>query len=209
MAQIDVRPQIGLTFARAVRGVLRQDPDVILVGAIRDIEVADLAAQSALTGHLVLASVLAQTAPGGLKRLLDMGVEPFAVNASVMGVISQRLVRTLCAECRRQTEPALHMLPPDAAEFAQSLAAKTFYAPKRCEHCHGTGYRGRTAVHEILIPNDRVRQAVATSADAETIREAALASGMRTMLACGLEKAAQGITSVQEVIRVAAHRRNE
>ena len=203
VAQIQVQPQVGLTFARALRSIMRQDPDVILCGEVRDTETANVVAQCALTGHLVLTSLHADTAPGALKRLVDIGVAPFVVNASVAGVISQRLVRMLCRECREPIEVPAHSLPPEAAEFLAARKDATFFAPKGCDACLHTGYRGRTAIHEVLIPDDGVRKAVSDNADEAAIRQAALAAGMRTLLVAGLEKAARGITSVQEVLRVA------
>ncbi len=202
VAQIAVRPQVGLTFARAARSVLRQDPDVILIGEIRDTETANVAAQCALTGHLVLTTLHARTAAAGVKRLLDIGVAPFVVNGMLASVISQRLVRVLCSECKVETEPALHSLPPEAPDLIGQMERPTFYAPRGCHACQGTGYRGRTSIHEILIPDDAVRNVVARSGSVQEIREAALEAGMRSMLGCGLEKAARGITSLQEVARV-------
>jgi len=209
VAQTQIRPQVGLTFARAVRQVFRQDPDVILIGEIRDAEVANLAVQCAITGHVVLTTLHADTAPGGIKRLVDMGLEPFLVNASIAGVISQRLIRMLCPECKERVEPPLHSLVPEAVELMKGAKGATFYGARGCDACNGTGYRGRTAIHEILIPDDRVKNVVASDGNLAAIREAALAAGMRTMLACGIEKAARGITSIQEVLRVIPHGPNE
>ncbi|MCK4375022.1 MAG: Flp pilus assembly complex ATPase component TadA, partial [Candidatus Brocadiae bacterium] len=209
VAQINVRPQIGLTFARAVRHILRQDPDIILIGEVRNTEVANLAMQCALTGHVVLTTLHAATAPGGIKRLVDMGVEPFVVNASLAGVISLRLVRILCSECKQEAEPPLHSLPSEAVEMVSRAEGTSFCAAKGCEHCNGTGYRGRTAIYEVLIPDDRVKDVVASGGDLASIREAAVAAGMRTMLGCGIQKAARGITSIQEVLRVVPHGPNE
>jgi general secretion pathway protein E len=205
VAQTQVEAKKGLTFARAVRSFLRQDPDVIMVGEIRDLETAQICVQCALTGHLVLTTLHANTSPGAIKRLLDVGLEPFLVNGSLSAVISQRLVRMLCPECKRETEPPPHSMPPEAVEFIQKLGEATFYAPKGCDACNGTGHRGRTAIHEILIPGDRVRQVIASSADLASIRNAALAEGMKPMLISGLEKAARGITSIQEICRVVPH----
>ena len=201
VAQIAVQPQVGLTFARALRSILRQDPDVILCGEIRDTETANVAAQCALTGHLVLTALHADTAPGALKRLVDIGVAPFVVNASVVGVIAQRLVRILCPECKEPIEVPAESLPPEAADFLAAHKDATFNAPKGCDACLHTGYKGRTAIHEILLPDDGVRTAVSDDADESAIRRAALAAGMRPLLIAGLEKAARGITSVQEVLR--------
>ncbi|MFP4058039.1 MAG: ATPase, T2SS/T4P/T4SS family [Candidatus Brocadiia bacterium] len=209
LSQVQVMAGRGLTFARALRSILRQDPDVIMVGEIRDLETVQVTVQCSLTGHLMLTSLHANTSPGAIRRLLDMGLEPFLVNATLAGVVSQRLVRVLCPECKEPAEPPLHSIPPAAADFVRSHGRSTFWAPKGCERCRGTGYRGRTAIHEILVPEDRVRRAVSGSADLATLRNAALAAGMRPMLLCGMEKAAQGITSVQEVCRVVPHGPND
>ena len=209
VAQMQVQPQIGRTFARLLRSAFRQDPDYILVGEIRDLEVANLVAQCSLTGHVVLTTLHAATAPGGLKRLVDMGMEPFVVNASIAGVISQRLVRMVCKECREPVDPPAHSLPPETVELLAGREGATFYAARGCDACNGWGYRGRTCIHEILIPDDAVKRALADGADLPTLRDAAKAAGMRTMLECGIEKAARGITTVQEVLRVVPHGPNE
>jgi type II secretory ATPase GspE/PulE/Tfp pilus assembly ATPase PilB-like protein len=170
---------------------------------IRDAEVVNLAAQCAITGHVVLATLYAETAPGGIRRLVELGLERFLVNAILAGVISQRLVRTLCPECRKCAMPPRHSMPAEAIELIERMDGVTFYAAAGCSTCHRTGYRGRTAIHEVLIPDDRVREAVAAGATTELIHEAAVAAGMRTRLACGIQKAAQGITTIEEVLRVA------
>jgi type II secretory ATPase GspE/PulE/Tfp pilus assembly ATPase PilB-like protein len=208
-AQVQVDAKNGLTAAQAIQSVLRQDPDVLMVGALDDREVASLCVQAALSGHLVLTSLGANSSPGAIRRLLDMGIEPFLVNAALAAVVSQRLVRVLCPQCKQEAEPPLPSLSPEAVELVQRLGKGTFFAPKGCDACHGTGYRGRTALHELLIPTDRVRHAIAASADVESLRNAALAAGMRPLLACGIEKAARGITSLQEVCRVAPHGAND
>jgi len=209
VAQIAIRPQIGLTFARAMRSVLRQDPDVIMVGEIRDLETLQIVVQSSLTGHLVLTTLHANTSPGAIKRLLDIGLEPFLINSSLAGVISQRLVRVLCPNCKQKAKPALHSLPSEAVEFIHHAGGITFYAPNGCEACKGTGYRGRIGIHEILIPDDRTRETISTSADVTSLRKAALSAGVKPMILCGLEKAARGITSVEEVCRVIPRGPNE
>jgi type II secretory ATPase GspE/PulE/Tfp pilus assembly ATPase PilB-like protein len=209
IAQVQVNARRGLTFARALRSILRQDPDVIMVGEIRDLETVQVCVQCSLTGHLVLTSLHANTSPGAVKRLLDMGVEPFLVNATLAGVVSLRLVRKLCPECRQPAEVPLHSMPPEARELIQGIEAPTFYAPAGCDYCHGTGYRGRTGIFEVLVPSDRLRETVAASSDLAAIRNAALASGMKPMLLNGLRAAARGITSVQEVCRVAPHGPND
>jgi len=209
VAQTQIATHIGLAFPRAIRQMLRQDPDVMLIGELREGESANLAAQCALTGHLVLTSLHADTAPGGIKRLVDMGVAPFVVNASLAASISQRLIRTLCPDCKKEVKSPRHLLSAEAADMVRERSDATFYAPAGCPACNGTGYRGRTAIHEILIPDDRVKDVVASDGSLAAIREAALAAGMRTMLACGVEKAARGITSLQEVLRVIPHGPND
>ncbi|MFW6163580.1 MAG: ATPase, T2SS/T4P/T4SS family [Planctomycetota bacterium] len=207
VAQIQIEPRRGLTYARALRSILRQDPDAIMVGELRDLETVKVAVQCSLTGHLLMTTMHANTSPGALRRLLDVGLEPFLVNSAVAGVLSQRLVRMLCPECRVPVEPPLTSIPPAGRDFINEHTEATFYAPSAegCERCHGTGFRGRTAIHEILVPGERVRQAVVQLADLSALRDAALAEGMTPMLISGLEKAAAGVTSVQEVCRVVPH----
>jgi type II secretory ATPase GspE/PulE/Tfp pilus assembly ATPase PilB-like protein len=201
VSQIAVRPSRGVTFATAARAVLRQDPDAVMVGEIRDSETAHLAIQIALTGHLVLTQLHAATAPGALKRLMDMGVEPFLLNQSIVGVVSQRLVRRLCAACRRPARPDPTMVPPEVLELLKDTTG-TFSEPVGCEACRGTGFRGRVPVQEILVPDDAVRAAV-VGGDLETIRAAARAGGMRTLVEDGLSLAAAGVTSINDFLRVA------
>lgn len=200
VSQIAVRPSRGVTFATAARAVLRQDPDVIMIGEIRDVDTLNVAVQVALTGHLVLTQVHAPTAPGALKRFLDMGLEPFLVNQSVAGVISQRLVRKLCPACKRPVRPDPALLPPEAIALLQG-GTTTFFGPVGCAACHG-GFRGRVPIQEILVPDDAVREAVVQK-DVEAIRTAARKAGMRTLLEDGMRRAAEGVTSVDEVLRVA------
>jgi len=203
LAQIQIRPSIGLTFARCIRSVLRQDPDVILVGELRDLEMMNLCAQVALTGHLVYTTLHAQTSVGAIRRLIDCGLEPFLINSTLEGVVTLRLVRMLCPTCRKAADPPpAHLLPPEAAEVIAGLADATFCEPVGCEACGGTGYRGRTAIFEVLTMDDRIRQAVDVPVDVAAIQNAARAGGMRTMLADGLAKAARGVTSAREVLRV-------
>jgi general secretion pathway protein E len=177
IGQIQVSPRIALTFASGLRAVLRQDPDVILVGEIRDRETVEIAMQAALTGHLVFATLHTNDACGAMTRLLDMGVEPFLIASSVLGVLAQRLVRRRCAAC--------------AGDGAAS----------RCAACRGTGHRGRTAIHELLVVDDAVRALVMARADAAAIRRHATAAGMVPLRDDGLAKAAAGVTTVAEVVR--------
>ena len=202
MGQIQVDARRGLTFPRAIRHILRQDPDVIMVGELRDLETLELCVQASLTGHLVLTTLHAATSPGALKRMLDMGLPPFLVNDTTAAVISQRLVRVFCPECKGPATPSEHSMRPEAVEFISARPDAQFHAAAGCEHCRGTGYRGRTAIHEILVMDEAVRQVVARPCDAASLRQAAIRAGMTPMLHNGLEKAAQGVTSVEEVLRV-------
>ncbi len=209
VAQTQIEPKRGLTCTRALRSILRQDPDVIMIGEMRDLESLEAAAQCALTGHLVLSTMHTNTAADSLRRLLDVGLEPYRINSALAAVVAQRLVRVLCPKCKEPATPALHSVPPAAAEFIRSRPEATFFASRGCEECHGIGYRGRRAVHETLVPDDRLREAVASGADDAALRRAALAAGMKPMLLDGMEKAARGVTSVEEVCRVAPHERGE
>ena len=202
IAQIQTNPSAGLTFARAIRSILRQDPDVIMVGEIRDLEAMELIVQCALTGHMVFTTLHANTAPEAIQRLIDIGIEPYMVNSALAAVVSQRLVRILCDKCKRPAEPATHSMSPEAVEFVSSRQEANFCQPVGCDECRSTGYRGRTAVHEILIMDDSIRQAIADGADMAAVRRTAIESGMKTMLQSGLGKAAKGITSIEEVLRV-------
>ena len=202
VSQIPIRPHIGLTFQAAVRSLLRQDPDVIMIGEIRDLETAQIAVQAAMTGHLVLTTLHAETAPEALVRLLDIGVEPFIIRSTVAGVISQRLVRRLCADCKQESEIDFATLQPAAAEYLIAQGATRCWTPKGCDNCRGTGYRGRTAVHEIIAPNKVVRDALTAPDNAEVIQKIALGAGMTTMLMNGLDLVAAGGTSLDELFRV-------
>lgn len=203
LAQIPIRPAIGLTYARALRAVLRQAPNVIMVGEIRDSEVALMVHQAALTGHLMFSTMHTNTASGVLRRLLDMGILPFMLNSALQGVIATRLVRLLCPECKQPAEPPLHSLPPEASDFIAALEKPTFFAPNGCEQCRQTGFHGRTALFEILCMNDAIRQQLAAGRGLPEVAAAAHEAGMRTLLEDGLAKAAQGLTSVEEVLWVA------
>jgi type II secretory ATPase GspE/PulE/Tfp pilus assembly ATPase PilB-like protein len=205
IGQTQIRPAIGLTFARAIRSVVRQDPDVIMIGELRDLEMANLAVQVALTGHLVLTTLHAQTSAGAVQRLIDIGLERFLVNSALSGIISQRLIRVLCEKCKQPAEPALHSMPTEAIQIVTSSPEARFFGPVGCEQCRQMGYRGRQAIYEILVMDDRLREVVAAKGSIAAVRDAAMASGMRTMLACGLVKAAQGVTSIEEVLRVVPH----
>jgi general secretion pathway protein E len=185
--QIPVRPAIGLTFASLLRSLLRQDPDIMLVGEIRDLETARIAAQASLTGHLLLSTLHTNDAVGTVVRLLDMGMEDYLVAAVLKGVVAQRLVRCLCTACR---------------EPYQAADGRTFYRGSGCDDCAGTGYRGRTAIAELLAFDEVFARLVVARAGADELRAAALAGGMIDMRSDGLAKAAAGVTSLDEVLRV-------
>jgi type II secretory ATPase GspE/PulE/Tfp pilus assembly ATPase PilB-like protein len=198
--QINVRPEIGLTFASGLRHIVRQDPDIIMVGEIRDRETADIAIHAALTGHLVFSTVHTNDAAGASTRLLDMGIEPYLVASSLIGVIAQRLVRTLCPRCKAAFEPT----PEDLREVAMSPDGAdplTLYRAEGCEVCRD-GYFGRTGVFELLPVDDEVRHQVLDKGSSSDIKQRAVEKGMRTLLADGREKVLEGKTTIEEVVRV-------
>jgi type IV pilus assembly protein PilB len=199
--QTQVNEKAKLTFANALRAILRQDPDVVLVGEIRDQETAKIAMQAAQTGHLVLSTLHTDDAPSTLTRLTDMGMEPYVIASALLGVVAQRLVRRLCPHCRRQYTPeaetlrALNITESDAAQFV-------FYRAAGCEECNHTGYRGRIALYEVMRVNDKVRRLIAQKASEDIVREAAISAGMITLGEDGLAKVKSGITTAEELLRV-------
>jgi type IV pilus assembly protein PilB len=195
--QLPIRPAKGLTFATAMRALLRQDPDIFMVTEIRDLETAHLLIQAALTGHLVFTTLHTSDAPGALRRLLDMGVDPFLINNTVVGVASQRLIRLICKDCREEYEPESW-----AREALKSPPGMKFFRGKGCDRCKHTGYRGRTAIHEMLELNEELRQLVARDAGVTEIQQAAHRAGMMSIRENGLARAAEGVTTVEEVLRV-------
>jgi len=197
--QVQVKPSIGLTFAGALRSFLRQDPDIMMVGEIRDLETAQVSVQAALTGHLILSTLHTNDAASALTRLLDMGVEDYLLTSTVNGVVAQRLVRTLCPHCREPFEPVPQLwdrLGLDAAREKHLL-----YRAAGCAECSHTGYRGRTAIVEVLTVTDSIRRVLLQSPDAGKIQSAALAQGLQTMRQHGIKKALSGVTSLDEVLR--------
>ncbi|HBT46826.1 MAG TPA: type II secretion system protein GspE [Peptococcaceae bacterium] len=197
--QVRVNPKAGLDFASGLRAILRQDPDIIMVGEIRDRETADIAVRAATTGHLVFSTLHTNDAAGAVTRLLDMGVEPFLVNSSLIGVVAQRLARLICHNCRETYQPG----PEDPAyTFIQDRQGLTFYRGRGCPQCNYTGYRGRTAIQEVLVMTEDIRALVAEKAPSHEIKKAAVAAGMVTLREDGLEKASQGLTTIEEVMRV-------
>ncbi|MBK7470951.1 MAG: type II secretion system ATPase GspE [Betaproteobacteria bacterium] len=200
--QIQVKPQIDLTFANALRSIVRQDPDIIMIGEIRDLETAQIAVQSALTGHLVLSTLHTNDAPSSLNRLLDMGVEDYLLTSTVVGVEAQRLLRTLCTLCREAYEPLPEMVAQMGLQKYAQGGQLTLYHARGCEHCSHTGYIGRMCIMEIMPMTDRIRSLVMRHATATELRAAAIEQGMMTMYDHGLRKVSQGITTLEEVLRV-------
>ena len=199
--QTQVQPGIGLSFAAALRSFLRQDPDVMMVGEIRDLETAQVAVQAALTGHTILSTLHTNTAASAVTRLLDMGVEPFLITSTVNAVLAQRLVRRLCPACREAYAPSEAELAAFGVGDVGHTPA-TLYHPRGCTACGGTGFRGRVAILELLAMDDRIAHLVLERAEAREVNRAATGAGMRTMLVDGLMKAERGETTVDEVLRV-------
>ena len=202
VSQTQVNPKINLTFASGLRSFLRHDPDVIMVGEIRDLETAEIAIQAALTGHLVLSTIHTNDAPGAITRLVDMGVEPFLVASSIIGILAQRLLRTLCQDCK-ESYPASPEEMRELGLSAEMVGNKpTFWRGRGCTNCLNTGYQGRTSIHEMLLPTDDVRQLILQNVDSNTIKKKAMTQGMRTVREEGARKVLAGITSSAEVLRV-------
>ncbi len=200
--QIQVKPQIGLTFANALRSILRQDPDIVMIGEIRDRETAKIAAQAALTGHLVLSTLHTNSAAGSVTRLIDMGLEDYLIASTVIGITAQRLVRRLCPECREPHPSLIELVDQlDLEKFAPDGNVMLFRAVG-CDACNMTGYRGRSGIAEMLIMSEDLRRLTLRRAGAHEIHRAAVAAGMRPLYHDGIMKALQGLTSLEEVLRV-------
>ena len=197
--QVQIKPQIDLTFANVLRAMLRHDPDVIMVGEIRDLETVEIAIQAALTGHLVLSTLHTNNAASTLMRLLDMGAETYLVASTLNGIVAQRLVRQLCKECREPYQPLPDMIEQLGLKPGDVQA---FWRPKGCEACRQTGYFGRISINEVLVMSDRIREQILRRTDAETLQRTALDTGMRPMFQDGVDKARAGVTTVEEVLRV-------
>jgi type IV pilus assembly protein PilB len=199
--QVQVKEDIGLTFASALRAFLRQDPDIIMVGEIRDFETAEIAVKAALTGHLVLSTLHTNDAPGTISRLLNMGIEPFLVAASVILIVSQRLVRKICTECKtlENINPNVLMQLGFSEEDAQTVKC---YKGKGCSSCNNSGYKGRIALYEVMPLYEDIKELILEGASSDEIRKTALRLGMKSLRMSGLEKIKKGITSIEEVLRV-------
>jgi type IV pilus assembly protein PilB len=199
--QVHVNRKAGVTFATALRAFLRQDPDIILVGEIRDLETADVAFQAALTGHLVLSTLHTNDAPTAATRLIEMGVEPFLISAAVIGVIAQRLARRICTNCKEPYKYPEELLMRFGTDLSE-LNGKELYRGRGCENCRYTGYRGRIGIFEVFVMNAEIADLILRRAPISEIRDAAVASGMTTLLQDGWRKVLAGITTPQEVLRV-------
>lgn len=207
VGQIAVNAKVGLSFASGLRAILRQDPDVVMVGEIRDHETADIAINASLTGHLVLSTLHTNDAPGAITRLIDMGTEPFLVSSSIVGVLAQRLIRRVCPTCAEAVEPTDEELK--AADLSLEILRTQFGAdkpvirkPKGCSECRDTGYKGRSAIHEIMVISDEIRALILKRMDAGTIRRQAVSEGMTSLRDSAVKKLLAGQTSLEEILRM-------
>lgn len=202
-SQIEVKPKVGLTFANALRSVLRQDPDVIMVGEMRDTETAQIAIQSALTGHLVFSTVHTNSAPATITRLIDMGIEPFLVSSSIIGVLAQRLVRRICPDCRKSYQPHPEQLRElGIKEVSFRKLDRRFFRGDGCDNCRQTGYRGRIGIHELLVMSEGVKNTILESSDSDTIKKQGLKEKMITLRRDGVNKILHGLTTVEEILSI-------
>jgi general secretion pathway protein E len=201
IGQIQVNPKIDLTFARGLRSIVRQDPDVILVGEIRDMETAEIAIQSALTGHLVFSTLHTNDSASAVTRLIDMGIEPFLVTSSVVAILAQRLVRVICNDCREEFTPDGESLQNIGLNPA-IVKDNKFYRGRGCSSCLNTGYAGRTGIFELMILDDKLKHLILKSSDANIIKRRAVEHGMATLQQDGAQKVLDGITTIEEVFRV-------
>jgi type II secretory ATPase GspE/PulE/Tfp pilus assembly ATPase PilB-like protein len=207
LRQVQVNPKIGFDFSHAMRSFLRADPDIIMVGEMRDYETAKIGVEASLTGHLVLSTLHTNSAPETIIRLLDMGIDPFNFADSLLGVLAQRLVRVLCKACKEAYEPDADVLSDmlhgyGEEHFSELGEAKALYRPKGCDKCSNTGYRGRMGVHELLVSSDQIKKLVARRNSVEDIRNTAVSEGMRTLLQDGIRKVLEGHTDLKQVLAV-------
>ena len=207
VGQIAVNEKVGLSFASGLRSILRQDPDVVMVGEIRDRETAEIAINASLTGHLVLSTLHTNDAPGAITRLVDMGIEPFLVSSSIVGVLAQRLIRKICPHCSSEYTPSVEVVEGlgttmNHLEKLSPKGAVTFYRSKGCSECRFTGYVGRMAIYELMVVSDEIRALILKETDAGTIRKQATKEGMLSLRQSALSKLCQGATTVEEIIRI-------
>jgi type II secretion system protein E len=202
IAQVQVREKAGVTFASALRSILRQDPDIIMIGEMRDNETAQIAIQSALTGHLVLTTIHTNSAPATITRLLDMGIEPFLIASTIVSITAQRLVRKLCPNCKTPYQPSPETLD-HLGVSKKELAGITFYKAVGCPECNQTGYRGRLAIFEVMEMTPEIANLTMERADTNRLRRQAIADGMTLLIQDGIRKIRQGLTTIEEVLSVA------
>jgi type IV pilus assembly protein PilB len=200
LIQVQIRPEIGLTFAKCLRSILRQDPDIVMVGEVRDLETAEISIQASLTGHLVFTTLHTNDAPSSIARLLDLGVEPFLITATLEGIVAQRLVRRICTNCKTEFRPSEDQLM-ELGLMPEDVGDKTFYYGKGCDQCNNTGFRGRTGLFEIMVMNDELRDLIMNHASTSVLRDAAKRAGMKTLRENGLSVIYDGITTIEEVVR--------
>jgi type IV pilus assembly protein PilB len=198
--QVPINAEIGVSFADALRAILRQDPDRILVGEIRDLETAKIAIEAALTGHLVFSTLHTNDAPATITRLRDMGVETFLITATLEAVLAQRLVRRICQDCRTEFDPTDEMIMELGLRRAD-VAGKKFYYGSGCDVCNNTGYKGRTAIHEMVVMNDNLRDMISGGGSTDQMREQCRKDGMITLREAGLNAIFAGNTSIDEIVR--------
>lgn len=200
LCQVQVQSDVGLTFARALRSFLRQDPDIILVGEIRDLETAEIAVQASLTGHLVFSTLHTNDAPSSIVRLIDLGLEEFLLTATIEGIVAQRLVRTICPKCKTAFTPTEEQLM-ELSLTPEAVAGREFYRGEGCDHCHGSGYKGRMGIFEIMVMDDDIRDMIMTGASTAQIRDLARRHGMSSLRESGLRGIYDGLTTIDEVVR--------
>jgi type IV pilus assembly protein PilB len=199
LVQVQVREEIGLTFARCLRSFLRQDPDIILVGEIRDLETAQIGVQSSLTGHLVFTTLHTNDAPSSIARMLDLGMEPFLITATLEGIVAQRLVRTVCPRCKEGYVPTEEALM-ELGLTPEQVSGRKFFKGAGCDFCRGTGYSGRLALFEIMVLDDQLRELIMKRSSTNLLRQAARKRGMRTLRETGLLAIYDGVTTLEEVV---------
>ncbi len=200
LIQCQIRSEIGLTFARCLRSILRQDPDIVLVGEIRDIETASIAVEASLTGHLVFSTIHTNDAPGSVARLLDLGMEPFLITATLEGVVGQRLVRRICNNCKTPFDPTEEMLM-ELALRPEDIAGKQLYYGRGCDYCNNTGYKGRMGIYEMMTLDDEMRELIMNRESTAVLRENALKKGMKTLRDTGIASLYEGLTTIEELVR--------
>ncbi len=199
--QVQVKSTIGLSFANILRSILRQDPDIIMIGEIRDAETAEIAIHAALTGHLVFSTLHTNDAAGAVTRLLEMGMENYLISSSMLGIMAQRLVRVICPECKEVYTPEIGVLEELEVD-KQEAKGQTVFRGTGCEKCAGTGYRGRQGIYELLPINDDIRELILEKAPSNVIKDKGRSFGMKTLREAGWDKVRRGISTVSEVLRV-------